>query len=586
MDRRAGCSCLLALAVLAGGTSGCTCSLEAGRDAGDADSSAGGSDAIAATDAGCMGLVAPATPRPRSPQNGAYAGAVTVPGSLRPTFTWDATTAACGGSIEYELYYGFDPLLSDPTVVATAATSHRPDGALPVSTVPPVGARVYWRVRACVADLCSAYSHTWWVDLGRSDRDLDGDGYADVIVTATNVDSSVIDAGRVYVYRGGPGVALDDTPDVVIDGSGSPQNFGDAVVTADVNGDGFGDLMVAQGGTNYELEQVNVFLGGTPFDGVVDAVVTGGSSPIPFYSEALAAGDLNCDGYADLAVSERNPDTAAGVVYVYLGGPGPTLAGGADAVLVFDAKPAALDLGGDFDGDGFRDLAVGTWNSTNYDGAVHIFRGGPAGLEPTPSSIVSSPEVIAGASAEHLGEAVAGCDLDGDGFSELVAGAPVNADSAWTYGRVYIWRGGPSPTLDPIADATLDGDGFGSGFFGTSAACAADIDGDGLRDLAVGTQDGGEVYVYRGMVMGPVDAAYALLADAGTFFGNRDSLAGAGDVNGDGFSDLVVGANQGAGPANEGRAYVYFGGSGFLDPTADGVLTGEGPEDFFGGVVY
>jgi hypothetical protein len=110
----------------------------------------------------------PSVPKLRLPRNDVYEGSV-ITGSLRPKFVWEASTANTSGAITYELQLSADPKLeADVTTVTIAEPSYQSDAALPVSTVPPVGRRYYWRVRACLATTCSEFSPTWWVNLGRS----------------------------------------------------------------------------------------------------------------------------------------------------------------------------------------------------------------------------------------------------------------------------------------------------------------------------------------------------------------------------------------------------------------------------------
>ncbi|MBW2736652.1 MAG: FG-GAP repeat protein, partial [Deltaproteobacteria bacterium] len=128
----------------------------------------------------------------------------------------------------------------------TANTAYQPEGALPIRTAAPVGRRYYWRVRACNSAGCSAFTAVRYLDVGRHSDDFNGDGYADVVIVAPYQDNPQSDEGTAYVYLGsatGPAASPDITLDNPLDQVGG--TFGTSVASVgDVNGDGFADLMV------------------------------------------------------------------------------------------------------------------------------------------------------------------------------------------------------------------------------------------------------------------------------------------------------------------------------------------------------
>jgi hypothetical protein len=176
-------------------------------------------------------------------------------------------------------------------------------------------------------------------------------------------------------------------------------------------------------------------------------------------------------------------------------------------------------------------------------------------------------------------------DFNGDGFDDWIAGALGNDAGGLDAGRAYIYFGRPSP--DTTADMILTGQAAGDEF-GAAVAGAGDVNGDGFDDVIVGASrndlagaNAGSAFVYYG---GSIPNATADLVLIGAAPGDRCgySVAGAGDINGDGFDDMIVGAiANDAGGTDAGRAYVYFGGM-FPNATADLVLTGAAAFDAFG----
>ena len=182
------------------------------------------------------------------------------------------------------------------------------------------------------------------------------------------------------------------------------------------------------------------------------------------------------------------------------------------------------------------------------------------------------------ASGDVLGwsSATAG-DVNGDGYADVIAGAWANDTGGTNSGVVYIYFGGPK--ADDVADVTLF-NVQASGGFGIAVGTAGDVNGDGFADVIVGADgndagsaNAGQAFLYFG---GPDMDEVADLALTGEAADDRFgvTVGTAGDVNGDGYDDLIVGAyGNDAGGTDAGRAYVYFGGAG-PDATADVVVTG------------
>lgn len=220
----------------------------------------------------------------------------------------------------------------------------------------------------------------------------------------------------------------------------------------------------------------------------------------------------------------------------------------------------SFDSLGDVDGDGKADFAVGAYNGDGADvslaGSVTIFKGGSYG------KIIAK---IAGDDAlDKFGLALkGGCDLNGDGVKDLIVGAPYNTPGPDRYqgGAVYVFFGPDFKEATRVKlPATLTTTGLGN------AVACGDLNGDGVGDLVVGA--GGKVLVYYGRSgFNPsTDTPDVTIRNADSKFGS--SLALPGDLNGDGLSELAIGATNatasvsGANKARVGRVYLVRGGTG------------------------
>ena len=260
-----------------------------------------------------------------------------------------------------------------------------------------------------------------------------------------------------------------------------------------------------------------------------------------------------------------------------------------------DELSNALAAGGDLDGDGVDDLIVGAWleseNGTSA-GAAYVIDGWSTGT----SSITDNSVKLTGeASKDYLGVDVAHVgDMDGDGFGDLLLGVRGEDTNGSDAGAAYLLLG-PTTSLS-VADrhASFYGEAEND-FTGISVAGVGDVTGDGQVDLAIGSRkestnadESGAVYIWAG----PVAAGDYELADAhAVFYGENEGdnagryLGEAGDVDGDGINDLLIGASWlDDGGEDVGGAYIVHGpvsGLHVLDE-ADGIYTGVEAGDLAG----
>ena len=384
--------------------------------------------------------------------------------------------------------------------------------------------------------------------------DLDGDGYDDLIVGGNRADDFV---GKAWVFYGsasGPAATAD--LELVPPSTGQ---FGFHVAgLGDVDGDGYPEVGVGAPFSDGRSGRVYVYSGGpTGLDAtphVVSGPVSGG-----YFGLAFDGGDVNGDGYADLVASSYCYGGCRGRVYVFEGGPAGLAASPATAIdgpTTLSYYGQAVASGGDTDGDGCDDVVVGGYGAASGEGVVDVFLGSASGLGTSP---VAS---VAGSSGDYLGRAVAlGGDLDGDGYDDLAYTLGVGM------GTVHVAFGGPAGP--DLSSPTV----YSGGALGASLALRDDSDADGFGELVLGDSSGGAVHIYRGEVGGVASSPSTSLSGSGGagYFGT--ALADAGDVNGDGAGDLVVGA---PGVGVGGQASVYLG---YVDVDGDGLAVADDCDD-------
>jgi len=414
--------------------------------------------------------------------------------------------------------------------------------------------------------------------------DVNGDGYSDVIVGAPNFDNGQTDEGRVFVYHGSA-TGLSATANWTTESNQASAQFGKSVSSAgDVNGDGYSDVIVgAPNFDNGQTDEGRVFVYHGSASGLsttANWTVESNQANAYFGTSVAFAGDVNGDGYSDVLVGSPNFDngqTDEGRAFVYHGS---ATGLSTTANWAVESNQASANFGvsvssaGDINGDGYSDVIVGSPNFDNgetNEGRTFLYHGSATGLATTANWTVESNQALA-----SFGWSVASAgDVNGDGYSDVIVGAFFFDNGESNEGRAFIYHGsatGLSATANWTAESNQ-----ANAFFGRHVAPAGDVNGDGYSDVIVGAYafdneqtDEGQAFVYHGSATGlNATANWTTESNqASAFFGV--SVASAGDVNGDGYSDVIVGASSfDNGQTDEGRVFVYYGKPAGLANTVD-----------------
>ncbi len=574
-------------------------------------------------------------------------GVAVTPGNIITLQSGARVIVNANGTLSYEVGTAFQSLAAGQTAQDIFTYAATDGGGSPLAPEGVFNAAAINGTNGFVIHGAAAGDRSGYSVAGIGD--VNGDGRDDLLISALSADlPGRIDAGVSYVVygrQGSFGASLDlgtltAATGFAITGVNAFDFSGaSARAAGDVNGDGLADFIIgapwgeATQGTNAG-ESYLVFGRQGGFGSGLDLATLNGTNGVTFRGVAAgdglgfavsAAGDINGDGFDDLILGAREAngpgEADSGASYVVFGRAGGFTAAidvagltgangfaiiGADAT---DRSGYSVAAAGDVNGDGIDDLIIGApqgdpGGRANAGEAYVVFgrQGGFGATLDLGTLSGTNGFTISGVDAgDHAGWSVASAgDLNGDGCADMVIGAlyadPAGRESAGETYVVFGRAGGFGANLDlssmPASMGFTITGTAAANLTGHSVASAGDINGDGIDDLLIGAiyadgtggVDAGETYVVFGRTTGfggVLDLAtlngqtgFAIGGVAAGDFSGQ-SVSAAGDVNSDGFDDLIIGAPMAdpSGRADAGSSYVIFGAANINRTSNDATVT-------------
>ncbi|MCD4655992.1 MAG: choice-of-anchor D domain-containing protein [Planctomycetes bacterium] len=434
--------------------------------------------------------------------------------------------------------------------------------------------------------------------------DFNGDGYQDVIVGALRDDDGGINIGCAYIFFGSSNwdSSIDaSNADVKLIGNLHGYFGWSAATAGDVNNDGYDDVIIGASGC------VFIFFGNSNWNSIIDASnadvkLIGGNN---IGVSVSSAGDVNNDDYDDVIVGQSygyGGGGDSGLGYIFFGRANWNSSINAS---IADVKLIGEDTGdnfgwsvssaGDINNDGYDDVIVGAYCDDDggfASGCAFIFFG-RANWNSIIDASIADIKLIGEDTNNHFGRSVSSAgDVNNDGYDDVIVGAPYGITAF-----IFFGSSNPSSSINASnADVSL----FRTdGWLGISVSSAGDVNNDGFDDVIVGDNkasgsagsEAGCAYIFFGSSNwnSSIDVSNADVKLIGEF--HRDdlgsSVSSAGDVNNDGYDDVIIGAHYDDDSGiNSGCAFVFFGSSNWHSSidcyNADVILIGEDAGDEFG----
>jgi hypothetical protein len=440
--------------------------------------------------------------------------------------------------------------------------------------------------------------------------DVNGDGIADMIVGSPWANNN---AGQSYIIFGSSTgftspfslSSLNGVNGFAINGINAGDYSGDSVSAAgDVNGDGIADIIIGTPIVANNTGQSYVVFGsrnGFPaslnlgnLNGANGFILNGINAGDRSGFSVSMVGDVNADSVADIIIGAHYANNGAGQSYVIFGSRNgfsspfslSSLNGTNGFVInginAGDMSGSSVSEAGDVNGDGIADIMIGARNANQNVGQAYVVFGSSKGFASQFSLSSLNGQngfVLNGITASDLsGWSVSGAeDVNGDGIADIIIGTPFSNNGG--IGQTYVVLGSNKGFASQFNLNNLNGqNGFvisGNNYFdysGRSVSWAGDVNSDGIADIIIGAHNGnngaGQSFIIFGSRSGfPQSLSLSNLNGANGFAINGvnsgdyigSSVSGAGDVNGDGIADVIIGAHNANNDA--GQSYVVFGAS-------------------------
>ena len=402
------------------------------------------------------------------------------------------------------------------------------------------------------------------------DGDVNGDGFDDIWV-GDGYDS------RAFLFYGGKDIDF-SSPALVFSGENRGDCFSDqSGMFADINNDGYDNIVVGARLYNGGDGRVYVFYGGPDMDIQADLTFDGEAGKKGWFGLAVATGDIDNDGYVDVLVGAQCYDQGRGRVYLYWGGE--AMDTSADIILEGEGFPGGkpepapgakgtktqgwfgrrIDVSGDVNGDGYNDILIGARHAGGKEsnGAAYLFLGNTQEKMDSVCDYTFRGE----SPNAQMGSALELFDVDNDGFDDVIIGVRY-ADHA--RGKVYIHWGAKDFDANKPA-VVLDGESYKSNMPSDCITCGH-IDDDDYGDILCGAlhyppykMSDGRAYLFCGNRKQLMDVECDMVFDPQEDHNNFGSLSiSLGDVNNDGYLDALFAAG-GQLPECNGKAFLYYG---------------------------